>query len=359
MIRDNQSSEPARTLPARRLGGPAASARVHLTALRGLSDALDECGLSGDAVLEGAGFRPADFGDYDRTNTFAEIDDLLEDCIRQTNCPHLGLLIARRLDLQSLGITGRLALNADRVGAALQDLVAYFALHDNGGAPSLAIHDGTVLLGYGIHTPGIRHADLVYDLAAVGLCNIMRQLCGSQWKPDLILLPRRRPADLNPYREMLGTPIRFDAVQCAVLFGETWLNRSIADTDPMLHELLKERAIAALDDAQPLLESEVRRAIRLLLLEGQHSRAAVAARLGMHERTLGRRLKEAGTTFQALLDEARADVAKHLLHDTRTSVARISSSLGYRDPTVFTRAFRRWTGMTPRRYRAGLAGRRD
>lgn len=357
MIRDKSPGDAAEPQLAGRAVVSASSVRVHLTALLGLPEVLEGFGIPPEPLLKAAAFRREDFGDHERTSTFAQLDDLFGTCERETKCPHFGLLLGQYVDLQALGITGRLARNADCVGAALQDLVAYFTLHDSGGAPHLAIHDGTVSLGYGIHTPGIRHADHVYDLAAVGLRNSMRQLCGPQWRPDVILLPRRRPADMSPYREILGTPVRFDAVQCAMLFPASWLQRTITDADPMLHSLLEERAAAALSDEQPLLQGEVRRAIRLLLLGEHCSRALVAARLGMHERTLGRRLQEAGTTFQALLDEARADIAKQLLHDTRTSVARISASLGYHDPTVFTRAFRRWTGMTPREYRSELATR--
>ena len=125
----------------------------------------------------------------------------------------------------------------------------------------------------------------------------------------------------------------------------------------MLHALIEEHAVRNISGELPMLIGEVRRAIRTMLFGGLNSRAELASRLGMHERTLGRRLQEVGTTFQELLDEARAGVAKQLLKDTRTSVARISASLGYRDPTVFTRAFRRWAGVTPREFRRALQGR--
>jgi AraC-like DNA-binding protein len=74
----------------------------------------------------------------------------------------------------------------------------------------------------------------------------------------------------------------------------------------------------------------------------------------LHERTLGRRLQASGTTFQRLLDATREEMARQLLSDTRVPVSRIASALGYGDPTVFTRAFMRWTGRTPSRFRAEL-----
>lgn len=357
IIRDMPRSTPGQL---NKRGAPAPSADapwVHLSVLRGLPIALEQLGVPCGPLLRDFGLSREDFEDPDRVASFAPLDELLQACVQQTGCAHLGLLVGVHVNLQSLGIAGRLALNTRSVGAALQELIAYFALHDNGGVPSLAIHDATASYAYGLHTPGIRSAEQVYDLSAVALRNVLRQLCGPQWRPDVVLLPRRRPADLQPYREILASPIRFDAVQCAVTFPARWLQQPLADADPVLYSLLKERAASVLAEQHPPLRTEVRRVVRLLLAGGECSRAAAAAQLGMHERTLGRRLQEAGTTFQALLDEARCELARQLLGSTRTPVARISTSLGYRDPTVFTRAFRRWTGVTPRQYRGSLGGR--
>ncbi len=152
-------------------------------------------------------------------------------------------------------------------------------------------------------------------------------------------------------------PLRFNAVQCAVIFPAFWLARPVADADPLLHTVLQDRADAELSGQEPKLLGDVRRTIRLLLILRRCSRADVAQRLGVHPRTLGRRLQDSGSTFQALLDDTRAQISKQLLLDTRLPVARIAAAVGYDDPTVFTRAFARWTGRTPSEFRAELAAR--
>jgi len=96
---------------------------------------------------------------------------------------------------------------------------------------------------------------------------------------------------------------------------------------------------------------EVRNTIRELLIAARCSRGEVARALELHPRTLVRRLGRSGTSYRALLESTRGEVARQLLQDTRAPIARIAASLGYADPSVFTRAFRRWTGMTPLRYR--------
>jgi AraC-like DNA-binding protein len=341
----------------RSAAGPVTAPRVHLNAFRGLPDVLAGFDVPSEPILRTANLTRRDLDDPERSAPFPDIDRLIGLCVRRTKCAHFGLLVGQHANLQSFGIAGRLARNAPSVGAALQDLAAYFVLHDSGGVPSIAIHDDTATLTYGIHTAGVRNADQVYDQSVVSMINVMRQLCGAEWKPDAIMLPRKRPEDIRPYRQILGAPLRFDAVQAAIVFPAFWLARPVADADPLLHIVLQDRASAELSGQEPMLHGDVRRMIRLLLPSRRCSRADVSKRLGIHPRTLGRRLQESGTTFQALLDDMRAQIAKQLLLDTRLPVARVAAAVGYEDPTIFTRAFARWTGRTPSEFRADLVVR--
>lgn len=341
-------------LPRTRGAQSANTARAHLVGLGALPVVLERFGVSSRPVLREVGLAPEDFEDPERSATFADLDRLLSACVRRSGCCHFGLLLGEPIRLESYGIAGRLARNAPTVGRALQDLAAYFVLQDSGGTTHVAVRDGVASLAYGIHATGMRNADQVYDLAVVAMRNVMRQLCGIDWRPDTVLLPRSRPHDLRPYRDVLQAPLRFDAMQAALLFPARWLEQPIADADSLLHKLLADRASRDRSQMDPLLQNEVRRVVRELLVSGEVSRAEVARRLGMQPRTLVRRLHGSGTTYQELLDDSRAQTARQLLHDTRSSVARIAASLGYHDPTIFTRAFRRWTGVTPREFRATL-----
>ena len=334
----------------------AATARAHVTALGRIPELLERFGVNSEPILASANLRREDLDDPERSASFADMDRLIGLCVRRTRCNHFGLLLGQHVNLQSFGIAGRLARHAPTVGAALRDLAAYFILHDNGGSVGVSIHDGSVTMSYGIHVPGIRHSDHVYDLSVTTMLNVMRQLCGADWRPDAVLLPRKRPPDIRPYRDWFAAPLHFDSILAGMVFEERCLSQPIADADPLLHTLLRENASLAMGRQDPLLHGDVRRTIRLLLLNQRCSREDVARSLGLHPRTLGRRLQAAGATFQQLLDESRADLAQQLLRDTRITIARIAATLGYRDPTIFTRAFTRWTGRTPSAFRAELHG---
>ena len=94
-----------------------------------------------------------------------------------------------------------------------------------------------------------------------------------------------------------------------------------------------------------------RKAIAPRIAQGHPDMQEVAAALGMNVRTLQRRLAEAGTCYKRIIDEVRLDAACRLLGDRNLTLAEIAAALGYSHPAHFTRAFTRWTGMTPRAFR--------
>jgi AraC-like DNA-binding protein len=118
-------------------------------------------------------------------------------------------------------------------------------------------------------------------------------------------------------------------------------------------DLAAERRVAA-PGADPGADPLLAR-VRAQLAPGPDGYAdleRVAERLFMSGRTLKRKLQERGTTFRALLDDARFRQAQHLLEDPDLGIQQVAIALGYPDPACFTRAFRRWSGRTPSQARA-------
>jgi len=77
----------------------------------------------------------------------------------------------------------------------------------------------------------------------------------------------------------------------------------------------------------------------------------VAEIFGIHRRTLNRRMRARGLTFQELVEEVRYDIARQLLRETDLAIVAIAAVLDYADAAAFTRAFRRWSGTTPAAWR--------
>jgi len=338
----------------RRWHSDSAGSRVLLSAIRGLPDLLEKFGVPVGDMLRQHGLTQEQLADPERTGSFMELSRLLSHCTVRTGCAHFGLLLSRSFNLRSLGVIGRLALHSPTVEASLRGLVRYFGLHDTGATFELAVAGESAALSYTVHAAGLAAPEQIYDFTAANICNVLIELCGPDWRPELVMLPRKTPRQLQPYRAIFRAPIQFDAVTTAVRFPSRWLTQSGPGADDLLYRLLLREVCTPAERQNPLFCIEVRRTIVKLLHEGHGSRREVAGALDVHERTLCRMLHASGTTFQALLDETRSEIARQLLHDTHVPISDIAHELGFRNSTIMARAFRRWNGMSPREYRSGL-----
>jgi AraC-like DNA-binding protein len=262
------------------------------------------------------------------------------------------MLVAQANRLDSLGDVGRLAASAPDVGTALRKLVAHFKFHN--GAALLWLEPGSELtaLHYCVYEAREDSSSQLYAGVAVTICNVLGELCGTAWSAQEVQLPFRRPRDLGPYRALLHAPLVFDANSVAVRFSRRWLDLPVATADAALHASLESsfRDADAFGDID--FPSIVRRMIRRQLLVDSCSADDVAGALAMHRRTLDRRLHSSGVSFQELLDAVKYDVARHLLQETGLSVEQISIHLRYGSVGNFSTAFRRWSGESPRQFRA-------
>jgi AraC-like DNA-binding protein len=331
---------------------PIAGGVVRLGVAIGIVAVLRAFGADPEQIIAEAGLDPRLFDDDDRTISFAALGRLFALCVARTNCPHFGLLVGERASVTSLGIVGCLMQQCETVGDALRGLVSHFHLHDRGAAPMLTVEAGTAILSYAIYEPQVESADQISDGAIATGANIMRALCGPEWVPAEVLLPRQPPSDLEPYRRLFRAPVRFDQELAALVFSTEWLDRRVTGASPVLRRILEQRieeleAVPARD-----FKDSLRRVLRTRLLKNRCSADNVADLFAMHRRTLNRRLNVEGTAFRAIADEVRFEIARQLLADTNLPLSQIAAALDYSEGSAFTRAFRRWSGMTPTAWRA-------
>ena len=157
------------------------------------------------------------------------------------------------------------------------------------------------------------------------------------------------PSYADEYRRILGIEVRFDAPYNAVLGSAAELDRPLPNADEVLCALLERQAIVALARFPQVsnFAETARQQVERLLPEGAVSANAVAGALGLSDRTLRRRLRECGVSYQQLLDAVRCDLARRALARPGTSVGEVAYALGFSDTSAFHKAFRRWTGKRP------------
>jgi len=312
---------------------------------------LRDLGLDPGAVLAEAGIDLKLFDDPDNRISFAARNRLLGHCAARTGCAHFGLLVGEQGGLRSLGFVGLLVKHSPDVGSALRALVRYLHLHVHGAVTTLTADNGLSVLAYSIYQPRSVATDQLGDGAVAVLFNIMRELCGGEWKPIEVQFAHRRPRELPPFRRFFGTLLRFDAEQYALVFSKDWLNRRLPETDVALRRLLQQQVATLEARHGDDFPEQVRSILRVALITGQATQEQVAALFSMPSYTLARRLQESGVGFRNLVDETRFEVAQQLLENSDMEASAIAASLGYANASAFTRAFRRWSGTTPGEWR--------
>ncbi|MGL6224237.1 MAG: helix-turn-helix domain-containing protein, partial [Steroidobacteraceae bacterium] len=208
-----------------------------------------------------------------------------------------------------------------------------------------------VQFSYLIHHPNTPGTAQILDASIAIACSVMRCLCGAQWTPSKVMLSHERPRMVGPYRAFFRAPIRFDAPHSALVFPARCLDLPVADADPVARTRLLALA-AELDAARPATATELTmRALTRMVIAMPPSSNKVAAALGISPRRLRERLEAEGSSVKGLLEDLRCELARQLLEESRLPIGEIAATLHYSKPGAFSRAFKAWTGKTPREWR--------
>jgi AraC-like DNA-binding protein len=329
-----------------------AEATLRIGATMAVPAVLRSLGADPATILAEVGLDPKLFDNPDNLISYAARARLIKHCVARTGCQHFGLLVGQNAGLQSLGLVGLLVKYSPDVGAALRSLVRYLHLHIRGASTTLTLEAETVMLSYEIHVPLAEATDQIGDGAVALMFNVMRTLCGPEWGPSEVRFAHDKPDDVTPFRRYFRAPLRFDAEENALVFSADWFGHALPGSDPLLRRLLQKQVDALEVQNGRDFPEQVRNVLRSSIVTG-HARAdQVAAIFSMHARTLNRHLNAFGISFRELADESRFEIARQMLETSAMEVAQIAAMLDYADASAFTRAFRRWSGTTPARWRA-------
>lgn len=308
---------------------------------------LSELGADPVRLLREAGCDPRSSRGDGGPISNAALGRLLQLGASRTRCSHLGLLVGKRIALAKLGPSGALIRNAGTVGDALHVLETRPWAWTCGSAVRLCVEADLALLHYFPYEPGATAVGLQSEGALATVVNIVRALCGTQWSPSELLLPRAPPDQTDPYWHFFRAPVRFDQEWAAIAFPSRLLKQPIAGADRAAFGVA-ERRVGQFGVTAPLqMSDQLRRLLRVEFIQSPWSGQAVARHLAVHRRTLSRRLRAEGTSFRSVTTQIRFETAKQLLADTNMTLAQISACLGFSEAAAFTHAFRRWSGVTP------------
>jgi AraC-like DNA-binding protein len=281
---------------------------------------------------------------------------VMDAAAKATGCPHFGLLLGATSSLENVGELRFLLLNAATVRQALDHLVRFAKLWHPAIRAERAHEGGFARLALTLakDVPG---ADQVLLGYTVSIVKALRIVIGSAWSPTLVHLALHRPAQVAPYRRFFGGAVDFDQRDYAIFIPDATLDARRPGCDPRLAEFIFERLCSLESHAPGDLVGRVRDAIEAQLLRGRCDAQCVAELFTVHRKTLHGYLREAGTSFTRLREERREALAIRMLEHTDLPLAEIAAALGFEHQPSLTRAFKRWKGQAPSRWRNRSSGR--
>ena len=195
-----------------------------------------------------------------------------------------------------------------------------------------------------------------FDFFVTMLISGYRIVTGQRAKLLKLHYPGQKPANPQPWLDAFGCEVEFGAQQCMVEVCAARVRRRIPTANPAIFELSERIAEQASKRQFGVTSSRVRTEIVKCLGKGEPRREAIAAQLGMSERTLCRRLSDENTNFVAVLDALRREMAETYMQQGDFNPTEITYALGFSDPSNFYRACKRWFGSTPNALRqSGLS----
>jgi AraC-like DNA-binding protein len=325
---------------------------VRVAALAGIPELIARLGGDARRMFRAHGFDSTAIDDPERHVSYADFIRLLESCADELRCPDFGLRVAALQDISVLGPVAAVIRHSPNVADAVSAVARYLRFHTPGAAVELIAKPGQ-MPGFTVEIvlPDVRSLPQINELSMFLGQRLLQLLLAEDYRAAVVHFVHESPRDTAPLRRVFGPKLEFSMPINRFVLRKGELTRTVKQADPALLRLISSYIEFARQDATVPLVERTSRAMRTLVPSGRCSLATVSDHLGIAPRSLQRKLKEHGTSFRELLERQQRQIAERLLANPGLPLLRVASMSGFSEQSAFNRAFARWTGQPPGRWR--------
>lgn len=318
-----------------------------------IAQSLLSYGCDPAPVLEEVGIDTGTLSDSNGRYPVAQLQQLWKRAVEVSGDPCFGLTTAELFQPAAISGLGFAWLASDTLRDAFGRLVRYSRFLNTAVTVWLEETDGRVDL---VLTGPEKWPDLAPAAIDMGMATFLRMCkmtAGENITPLQIHLQRPRPSNTERFERFFGAPIEYGAATNRLCFEQALVDAPLATPNPELARINDQTVIdylARFDRAS--IAMQVRAQIIERLPAGAPHQETIAESLHVSLRSLQRRLKDEETSFKELLEETRRELALHYIRESHRPIGEITYLLGFSEHSNFTRAFKRWTGRSPAKFRA-------
>lgn len=315
-----------------------------------ISRALEHLGVDARRVLRAAGLTGTVSNDPLQRLSTSQVTALYRACVEVTHDPYFGLTVGRFIHVSNLHAVGYALMASRTLLDFCLRLERYFAIVSQSTTVRVERHAQEVALCFRHQTNLCAETE---DAFLSFLLRFMRLLFRQDFLPLRVELHHPCPNEgAQPYAQAIGVMPTFGQHESMLVFDASVMEDPLSGDCP---ELAQYNDKIAADYLSKLDRKDVVTRVRAMIIKmlpaGDCTRQHVAQEMCMSQATLQQRLTQRGTSFQDLLSETRHELAMGYLAQQSLSMTEITFLLGFTDASNFTRAFKRWTGMSPTLYR--------
>ncbi|MFA0811568.1 AraC family transcriptional regulator [Microbulbifer epialgicus] len=342
--------------------------QIRTTLLTGFYELVSQFKGNPEALLLNSQISPQQVESLDGYIPLKSVNELLDKSADHLNCADFGLRLAHSQGAAALGSLGAAVLQSLTLGEFLNTAIKQLAnppynlrveLQKKGKQALLRFHCVDDLQA-GTHGEAPLALEQCREFLLGVSLTALQKLCGINFQLEAVHLQSEHPLH-DEYESFFGVPVEFGREKDAFILSGSSLLQPTEKCNPSLRPLLKSYIDELLQQGEVSLVKQVQQLIYCLMPLKRCSLQEVANQLGMHKRTLQRRLRDRNLVFEDLLDRIRRERAEYYLSGKQPPMSQISNMLGYREQSSFNRACYRWFGTTPMRVRrqlmAGVAAR--
>ena len=311
--------------------------------------------LGGDPrrILEHHGMDPRSIRDPDAYVDCQSLVDVLQYCSTLFNDPLFGLRLAELQDPDVFGCVTALCRAAPTLREAIENFIEYIpVIHSPVTMLELVEGKETAELRWGVLADLGSNNQANFQAVLLDM-NFLRVLGGRGFRASYVnLATDARSKDIAEIESRLGCRFHNRSATNAIAFPAALLDQPVSSSNRLLFRLLGGYLARVKDASRKTIVERVQDYVRGSLPSGTCSIEHGAKKLGTPVRTLQSHLSDCGLKFSDILESQRIELAKTYLEQKELSLDEVAALLGYSEQSSFGRAFKRWTGLTPQKFRA-------